>query len=172
MYIRRKVFSTYIDETGEEKLFSTTEIMSEESYLERLYSESEEQKEFTSIRKAKKVLDSLATNGRSSKGAGKLMDQMQRAKIGSVQKVTSTTKALGASVDPKTGIKKAVPSSVTTTRKKFVGSSKSLPENAADKLGGKINNLRSKKPLEKRNIKQEASDLFKQGGWNSVLKKL
>ena len=50
MYIRRKVFSAYIDEeTGEEKLFSTTEIMSEESYLEKLYSESEpEQKEFNS----------------------------------------------------------------------------------------------------------------------------
>lgn len=47
MYIRRKVFSTYIDENGEEKLFSTTEIMSEESYLEKLYSENElEQREF------------------------------------------------------------------------------------------------------------------------------
>jgi hypothetical protein len=69
-------------------------------------------------------------------------------------------------------MKKAVPSSVTTTRKKFVGSSKSLPENAADKLGGKINNLRSKMPLEKRNVKQEASDLIKQGGWNSFLKKI
>ena len=56
MYIRRKVFSTYIDEeTGEEKLFSTTEIMSEESYLEKLYSENEpEQKEFNS--KAQKAL--------------------------------------------------------------------------------------------------------------------
>ena len=50
MYIRRKVFSIAYDEaTGEEKLFSTTEIMSEESYLEKLYSESEpEQKEFNS----------------------------------------------------------------------------------------------------------------------------
>jgi len=50
MYIRRKVFSTYIDEeTGEERLYSTTEIMSEESYLEKLYSENEpEQKEFNS----------------------------------------------------------------------------------------------------------------------------
>jgi len=48
MYIRRKVFSTFIDtETGEERLFSTTEIISEESYLEGLFSESEsEQKEF------------------------------------------------------------------------------------------------------------------------------
>ena len=153
MYIRRKVFS----KIGE-KTFSTTEFKT--------------QKEFTSIRKAKKALDSLATNGRSSKDVGKLMNQMQRAKIGSVQKVTSTTKALGTSVDPKTGMKKAVPSPVTTTRKKFVGSSKSLPENVADKLGGKINNLRSKMPLEKRNVKQEASDLFKQGGWNSALKKL
>ena len=56
MYIRRKVFSTYIDEeTGEERLYSTTEIMSEESYLEKLYSENEpEQKEFNS--KAQKAL--------------------------------------------------------------------------------------------------------------------
>ena len=38
MYIRRKVYSTAIDENGEEKLFSTTEIMSEESYIEKLYS--------------------------------------------------------------------------------------------------------------------------------------
>ena len=56
MYIRRKVFSSYIDKTtGEEKLFSTTELMSEESYLERLYSENElEQKEFNN--KAQKAL--------------------------------------------------------------------------------------------------------------------
>ena len=39
MYIRRKVFSTLVDdETGEERLFSTTEFMNEDSYLdERLY---------------------------------------------------------------------------------------------------------------------------------------
>lgn len=55
MYIRRKVFSTYIDENGEEKLFSTTEIMSEESYLEKLYSDNEpKQKEFNS--KVQKLL--------------------------------------------------------------------------------------------------------------------
>ena len=42
MYIRRKVFSVAYDEaTGEEKLFSTTEIMSEESYIEKLYAEAE-----------------------------------------------------------------------------------------------------------------------------------
>jgi hypothetical protein len=44
MYIRRKVFSTFIDtETGEERLFSTTEIMSEEEYIERMYSEEQEE---------------------------------------------------------------------------------------------------------------------------------
>lgn len=41
MYIRRKVFSTYIDEeTGEEKLFSVNEIISEDEYVERLYAET------------------------------------------------------------------------------------------------------------------------------------
>jgi hypothetical protein len=43
MYIRRKVFSTYVDEkSGEEKMFSTTEYVDEESYVESLYSELEE----------------------------------------------------------------------------------------------------------------------------------
>lgn len=46
MYIRRKAFSVVRDEeTGEEKLFSTTEIMSEEAYLERLYSEKSKKDE-------------------------------------------------------------------------------------------------------------------------------
>ena len=36
MYIRRKVFSSVIDEeTGEEKLFSTTEFINEDTYLEQ-----------------------------------------------------------------------------------------------------------------------------------------
>jgi len=33
MYIRRKVYSSYIDEYGEERLFSTNEVISEEAYL-------------------------------------------------------------------------------------------------------------------------------------------
>ena len=36
MYIRRKVFSTVIDENGEEKYFSTNEIINEEDYLEEV----------------------------------------------------------------------------------------------------------------------------------------
>lgn len=34
MYIRRKVFSTYVDEYGEERYFSTTEFINEDTYLE------------------------------------------------------------------------------------------------------------------------------------------
>lgn len=60
MYIRRKAFSIAYDENGEEKLFSTTEIMSEEAYLEKLYSENEEQKEFASVRDAKKFVKQWA----------------------------------------------------------------------------------------------------------------
>ena len=36
MYIRRKVFSTVIDENGEERYFSTNEIINEEDYLEEV----------------------------------------------------------------------------------------------------------------------------------------
>ncbi len=32
MYIKRKIYSSYIDEFGEEKLFSTTELIYEETY--------------------------------------------------------------------------------------------------------------------------------------------
>ena len=39
MYIRRKVYSVFEDENGEIRYFSTNEIMSEEEYLENLYSE-------------------------------------------------------------------------------------------------------------------------------------
>ena len=36
MYITRKVFSIAIDENGEERYFSTNEIINEESYLREL----------------------------------------------------------------------------------------------------------------------------------------
>ena len=39
MYIRRKVYSAIEDENGEIRYFSTNEIVSEEEYLENLYSE-------------------------------------------------------------------------------------------------------------------------------------
>ena len=43
MYIRRKVFSTIIDESGEEKYFSSSEIIDEDTYLDELmYSEDED----------------------------------------------------------------------------------------------------------------------------------
>jgi len=53
MYIRRKAFSVAIDENGEEKLFSTTEIINEDSYLEKLYAEAEKmsKKEFEKTNK-------------------------------------------------------------------------------------------------------------------------
>lgn len=34
MYIRRKVFSTFVDEYGQERYFSTTEFINEDTYLE------------------------------------------------------------------------------------------------------------------------------------------
>lgn len=69
MYIRRKAFSVAIDENGEEKLFSTTEIMSEESYLERLYSEKEDddKKESKKISKSDKANIWVAKNLQTKK---------------------------------------------------------------------------------------------------------
>ena len=46
MLIKRNVYFSAVDqETGEERLFSVNEIMTEEEYLERMYSETKEKKE-------------------------------------------------------------------------------------------------------------------------------
>jgi hypothetical protein len=58
MYIKRKVYSSYIDEYGEERLFSTSEIISEESYLD--------QREFNS--KAAKALNNKYLKQVAAKG--------------------------------------------------------------------------------------------------------
>lgn len=74
MYIRRKAYSVAIDENGEEKLFSTTEIMSEESYLEKLYSENEpEQKEFNSkaAKKLNKIFNDMKKSGKIKESPAK-----------------------------------------------------------------------------------------------------
>ena len=45
MYIKRNVYFSAIDqETGEEKLFCVNEVLDEDTYLERLYSEGEDEK--------------------------------------------------------------------------------------------------------------------------------
>lgn len=56
MYIRRKAYSVAYDENGDERLFSTTEIMNEESYLEKLYSEKSEKD-----KKKSKIASGVAT---------------------------------------------------------------------------------------------------------------
>lgn len=65
MYIRRKVFSIVKDESGEEKLFSTTEIG---------------QKEFASVRLAKKATREYINA--NSKKAGFYKSVLDRNKLG------------------------------------------------------------------------------------------
>lgn len=83
MYIRRKVFSVAIDENGEEKLFSTTEIMSEESYLEKAYAEAEAEKKKSSTGK-KVAIGAGATAAAGAGGiygAGKLGEKIRKNRI-------------------------------------------------------------------------------------------
>ena len=136
------------------------------------FSEGEpEQKEFTSVRKAKKFLGNLAKSGKSIEESGRLINQAQRSKIGSVQQVAKTQTKLGPTiVDPKTGMKKINLLKNTVTKKEFVPNSKSLPRGAAKNLAGKIQTLRDNMPgVQKRNVKQVASGAFQHKGWESVL---
>jgi hypothetical protein len=66
MYIRRKLYSTFEDENGEERLFSSTEFVDEDQYLdEMMYSDEEpEQKEYASIRSQAKALSRIRDIGK------------------------------------------------------------------------------------------------------------
>ena len=56
MYIKRNVYFSAIDqETGEEKLFCVNEVLDEDTYLERLYSEGEEEKKSSGLKTAGKA---------------------------------------------------------------------------------------------------------------------
>ena len=56
MYIKRNVYFSAVDqETGEEKLFCVNEVLDEDTYLERLYSEGEDEKESNGLKTAGKA---------------------------------------------------------------------------------------------------------------------
>ena len=56
MYIKRNVYFSAIDqETGEEKLFCVNEVLDEATYLERLYSEGEDEKKSIGLKTAGKA---------------------------------------------------------------------------------------------------------------------
>ena len=117
MYIRRKVFSVAIDENGEEKLFSTTEIMSEDSYIEKVYAEAEEAEKKSSVGK-KVAIGAGATAGVGAAGvggiygAGKLGEKIRknrilanRAEVKEAQSVIDSLKNDEALMKMKQGLK-------------------------------------------------------------------
>lgn len=56
MYIKRNVYFSAVDqETGEEKLFCVNEVLDEDTYLERLYSEGEDEKKSNGLKTAGKA---------------------------------------------------------------------------------------------------------------------
>jgi len=59
MLIKRNVYFSAIDEDGEERLYSTTEVMDEQDYIERLYAEAEDEEAVG----GKKGLSSLQAAG-------------------------------------------------------------------------------------------------------------
>lgn len=86
-------FSVIDEETGEERLYCVNEVLSEEEYLERIYSECyEEERTFASIRNAKKI-GKLVNNeiiksegGLPSRRAiGQIMARADRAGLGKNQ---------------------------------------------------------------------------------------
>lgn len=101
------------------------------------------QKEFVSVRNAKKIVGSLSTMGRSSAGAGRVINNMNR------QGLISGTTASG----------------------KLIASSKPLPANAANRLAGKVQTIRNNiTGLPSRNIKPAVTNAFQTGGWGEFVK--
>ena len=75
MYIRRKVFSVAYDENGEERLFSTTEFVNEDTYLE--------QREYAWRDEAGNIWNGY--EGDKSQGLAKVLDE-----IGEGEKISKT----------------------------------------------------------------------------------
>lgn len=75
MYIRRKVFSILTDEAGEERLFSVNETVFE-GYE---YDGVEEEREFASVRHAKKAITTALEKG--SKGKYTIKDAIRASKL-------------------------------------------------------------------------------------------
>lgn len=78
MYIRRKVFSVVVDETtGEQKLFSTNEIMDEEAYLQKIYAEAEEEETSSKKANAKEIAKEAGKGAAvGASGAGAILGGM------------------------------------------------------------------------------------------------
>ena len=87
MYIRRKVFSTVIDENGEEKYFSTNEIINEEDYLDEVMYSDLEEREFASKRNLKKLIKTV--NEVSSEGDRTLTPQLSKVLAGKKARKTA-----------------------------------------------------------------------------------
>lgn len=75
MYIRRKVFSILADEVGNERLFSVNETLIE-GYE---YDGIEEEREFASVRHAKKAMTTVLEKG--SKGKYTIKDAIRASKL-------------------------------------------------------------------------------------------
>lgn len=87
MYIRRKVFSVALDEYGEERYFSTSEILSEEAYLDEVMYSSKKKKEEGSSRGKKIALGTAGALGAGAAGiygaeaVGKRMVEKNKARL-------------------------------------------------------------------------------------------
>lgn len=80
MYIKRNVYFSAIDqESGEEKLFSVNEVLSEDEYLERMYAEAEEEEKKSKAKTAAKVAGGVAGGtavvGGAAYGGEKLLNK-------------------------------------------------------------------------------------------------
>ena len=102
MYIRRKVFSVALDENGEERYFSTNEIINEEDYLDEvMYSEEEEPKKKSHLGRniALGTAGTAALAGGGIYGAHKYGDS-QIAKAGKINEILEKN-ALGGKLTKK-----------------------------------------------------------------------
>ena len=109
MYVKRKMYSTYLDDEGYERLFSTTEFMDEDSYLdEMMYSEPEEREygavsnffERIGLKKKKgiinKAIDEIADKMSGKKTLGqKTMDFIKNQKEGAGKFIRNHKLGLG-----------------------------------------------------------------------------
>jgi len=70
MLVKRNVYFSAIDESGEERLYSTNEVISEEDYLEMLFSDNEDDEDEDEKKSDKNLAEKVGKGAMVAGGAG------------------------------------------------------------------------------------------------------
>ena len=106
MLIKRNVYFSAIDEDGEERLYSTTEVMDEMDYIERLYAESDAEETLDNLKAA--GIGGAAVAGLGATAYGVHKGAGAYAKRAAEKRAAANEATILEAIGKKGGVKKAL----------------------------------------------------------------